>query len=168
MSENNGLSLLYKGVFVVAAKGGTLLGMAASAPAAPFAKGAAASGGSAAFTLQDAIVDAIHRCVTDASRVADSDQYYENVIKEVPAGAYIEMVAIVAALTQIDTLHYAVGWPLTPCPTSAPLTSSQPTPPKVLALGQECRPHVARVPTVPLNNATHPLTQMIYYGKAEK
>ena len=29
-------------------------------------------------------------------RVADSDQYYENVLKEVPAVAYLEMVAIVA------------------------------------------------------------------------
>lgn len=156
-----------RGTFRAAGKGSDVLGLGSGAPAA-YSKGDAISASSPCL-LPDAIVDAIHRCVTDAGRVADSDQYYENVLKEVPAVAYLEMVAIVATLTQIDTLHYAVGWPLTSCPaaTSSP-SSSLTAPPKLLALGQECYPHVARVPTVPLNNATHPLTMQIYYGKQEQ
>jgi hypothetical protein len=36
-------------------------------------------------------------------------------------------------------------------------------PPKILALGQPCYPHIARVPTVPFDQASHPLTSLVYY-----
>ena len=54
--------------------------------------------------------------------------------------------------------------PYTPVPTAASMSGAAPS--RHLAEGQECYPHVARVPTVPFDKATHPLTQTIYYGEA--
>jgi hypothetical protein len=143
-------SEVQRGRFRAAGKGGSIpgLGTTAAASAAPYAVGDATP-----CILPDVVIDVIHRTVTDAGRVADSDQYYEAVVKEMEEGAYLETIAIVAMLTQIDTLHYAVGWVLTQCPAFETADVAAFRPPKQLALGQECRPHVARVPTVPLNNA---------------
>ena len=54
--------------------------------------------------LHPAVVDAIHRCVHDPGRVANSEQYYRNVTEAIGAngvGEYIEMVAVTACLTQV-------------------------------------------------------------------
>ena len=83
---------------------------------------------------------------------------------QLAAGAYVEIVAIVATLTQIDTFYFALGMPYPAIP--EPDTTSSAAPSQNLALGQECYAHVARVPTVPFTNATHPITQSIYYGEA--
>jgi hypothetical protein len=64
-------------------------------------------------TISPALVDSIHRAVTDAGRVADSDEYYERLVPAMmEAGTYIEMVAIVATLTQVLLLHYSTTPPM--------------------------------------------------------
>lgn len=116
-------------------------------------------------TLPRAAIDVIHRTVNDSSRAADGHAWYTNVTAQIGAGVYVELVALTASLTQVDTFVYALGLPLRPVPALTTAAAAAPQPPRVLALGQPTHVNVdARTPTVPYFQATDPITKMLYYG----
>ena len=116
-------------------------------------------------TLPRAAIDVIHRCVNDSGRAADGHTWYTNATAKIGAGAYVELVALAASLTQVDTFMYALGLPLDPIPALTTAAAAAPPPPRVLALGQATHVDVdAQVPTVPYFDATDPITKMLYYG----
>ena len=114
-------------------------------------------------TLGLPTMDLVQRIVTDAGRMANADAYYSALVHtHLSPGAYVEIVALVACLTQVDSFAFASGAPLAPIPVAA---GNEP-PTGIIALGQECRAHVARVPTVPIEAANEPETQQVCFGKA--
>lgn len=68
-------------------------------------------------------IDAIHRIVTDPSRLTESwlrDSYTQGMTD----GRYIELLGIVVAVISIDGFHRAMGLPLEPLPDPLPGKSS--------------------------------------------
>lgn len=111
-------------------------------------------------TLSPVEIDLIHRIVVDPGRMANAEEYYQNVTSMLEPGAYVEIVGIVALMTHVDTFSYGIGRPLTAIPT-APMSTDIPE--KIIGLGQECIADLAgRVPVVPVTNATNPLTKLVY------
>ena len=65
--------------------------------------------------LSELAVDAIHRIVTDQSRI--TRRYIEdNAAQGLSKAAYVELVGIVVAVLSIDEFHRALGLPLEPLP----------------------------------------------------
>jgi len=69
--------------------------------------------------LSDTAVDAVHRLVTDASRLSESwlEQCAEAGLSD---AHYVELLSVVVAVVSIDTFHAGLGFPLEPLP--APLS----------------------------------------------
>lgn len=69
--------------------------------------------------LPDPAVDAVHRLVTDASRLTRS--WLEKAhAAGLGDGAYVELLGVVVALVSIDELHRALGLALEPLPAPEP------------------------------------------------
>ena len=66
--------------------------------------------------LAPAAVEAIHRLVTDAGRIT------ENWVRslDLDETKYVEIIGVLAVLTGLDTLHGALGLPLTQLPAAMP------------------------------------------------
>jgi alkylhydroperoxidase family enzyme len=67
--------------------------------------------------LSDEIVDAVHRVVTDQSRITKS-YVQDNVQKGFSEEQYVELVGIVVSVLSIDEFHRALGLPQEPLPQS--------------------------------------------------
>lgn len=91
--------------------------------------------------LPDAAVDAVHRVITDQSRITRS-----YIVANVDAGlskeAYVELVGIVVAIFSIDEFHRALGLELEALPTPEPGEIKRYRP-------QELSEDIGFVPTVP-------------------
>ena len=63
-------------------------------------------------------IDAVHRVVTDQTRI--TKQYVEkNALAGLSKAAYV-LVGVVVAVLSIDEFHRGMGWPLEPLPTPGP------------------------------------------------
>lgn len=95
--------------------------------------------------LDDITVDAIHRIITDQTRIAA--HYIErNVTEGLTKNAYVELVGIVVAMFSIDEFHRGLGLPLEPLPAPEP---GQPTHYQPEMLSED----IGFVPTVPPQGA---------------
>jgi hypothetical protein len=93
-------------------------------------------------------VDAVHRIVTDQSRI--TQRYVDDNAKNgLTKGAYVELVGIVVAVFSIDEFHRALGLSLEdlPTPEAGDVTQYQPA-----HLSED----IGFVPTVPLEGAVGP------------
>ena len=69
--------------------------------------------------LPAAAIDAVHRIVTDVSRLTES--WLQNSYQEgMTDGKYVELLGIVVAVTSIDGFHRAMGLPLESLPEPVP------------------------------------------------
>lgn len=69
--------------------------------------------------LPDRAVDAVHRIITDQSRITRS--WIEgNDAEGLSKPAYVELVGVAVAVLSIDEFHYALGVPLEPLPDPRP------------------------------------------------
>lgn len=69
--------------------------------------------------LPERAVDAVHRIVTDQSRITRS--WVEgNAAAGLSKGAYVELVGVTVAVLSIDEFHRALGMPLEPLPEPQP------------------------------------------------
>ena len=95
----------------------------------------------AASKLPERVVDAVHRIVTDQTRIT-KDWIDDNAAKGISKAHYIELVGLVVAVFSIDEFHRALGLPLTALPEPV---AGQPDgyTPKVLA------DDIGFVPTIP-------------------
>lgn len=74
---------------------------------------------SAATNLPAPAIDAIHRIVTDASRLSES--WLKGLeAKGLTDGHYVELLGIVVGVISIDAFHRAMGLPLEPLPAPEP------------------------------------------------
>lgn len=97
-------------------------------------------------TLPSIAVDAVHRIVTDQSRI--TQQYVnDNVQHGLSKGAYVELVGVVVTVFSIDEFHRALGIELEILPTPQPgsITKYQPV---------QLSDDIGFVPTVPPAGAT--------------
>lgn len=69
--------------------------------------------------LSDAAVDAVHRVVTDQSRIS-ARWIADNDAGGLSKPAYVELVGIVVAMVSVDEFHSALGLPLEPLPEPRP------------------------------------------------
>lgn len=76
--------------------------------------------------LPDAAVDAVHRIVTDATRL-DGAWVARLAEDGVSDAHYVELLGLVACLRSVDVFHRAMGWPLEPLP--EPLSEAEAGPP---------------------------------------
>jgi hypothetical protein len=65
--------------------------------------------------LDDNAVDAIHRIITDQTRIT-AHYVEQNAAAGLSKNAYVELVGIVVAMFSIDEFHRALGLPLEPLP----------------------------------------------------
>jgi alkylhydroperoxidase family enzyme len=66
-------------------------------------------------SLDSAVVDAIHRVTTDASRLSRS--FLDDLNKAgISDAAYVELLGVVVSMMSIDVLHQALSLPLEPLP----------------------------------------------------
>lgn len=101
-----------------------------------------------AKSLPASAVDAVHRIVTDQSRI--TQRYVDDNAKEgFTKGAYVELVGLVVAVFSIDEFHRALGLPLEDLPTAeaGDVTKYQPA-----HLSED----IGFVPTVPLEGGVGP------------
>ena len=98
--------------------------------------------------LPDAVVDAVHRITTDASRLSKSwlQEFYTAGYSD---GHYVELLGIVVALISIDTFQRAMGFKIEPLPAPQAGQPSQYRPPGATGSG-------AWVDTVSPDNLTQP------------
>ena len=95
--------------------------------------------------LPNAVIDAVHRIVTDSSRL--TKRYVEdNAAADLSKAAYVELVGIVVAVFSIDEFHRALGMELAPLPTPEPGPISRYRPAR---LSED----IGFVPTVPPHGA---------------
>lgn len=95
--------------------------------------------------LSDAAVDAIHRIVTDASRLSQS--WLEKLEAEgLSDGHYVELVGIVTSIVSIDSFHRSLGLALEPLPEPQPGSPTGYRPGSAIAGG-------AWVPWIPARRA---------------
>ncbi len=66
-------------------------------------------------TLPDIAVDAVHRIITDQTRITRK-YVQDNVAKGLSKEAYVELVGVVVAVFSIDEFHRALGLELEPLP----------------------------------------------------
>ncbi len=65
--------------------------------------------------LDDIAIDAIHRIITDQTRIA-AHYIEQNAAQGLTKNAYVELVGIVVAMFSIDEFHRGLGIPLEPLP----------------------------------------------------
>lgn len=107
--------------------------------------------------LSDAMLDAVHRIVTDASRL--TRQWHEQLCaKGVSVEAYVEMVGTVVSLISIDQFCRAIGMPVHPLPEPLP---GEPSRYRPASASQES----AWVPMVPGENANTPEADLWASGR---
>ncbi len=95
--------------------------------------------------LPERAVDAVHRIITDQTRITRS--YVEdNAAADMSKAHYVELVGIVVAVFSIDEFHRALGLPLEPLPEPVPGEPSGYTPEKLAE-------DIGFVPTVPPDGA---------------
>lgn len=91
--------------------------------------------------LPEAAVDAVHRLVTDASRLSRS--WFEKLQADGVSDAhYVELLGVVVSLLSVDGCHRALGLPPEPLPEPQPGEPSRYRPASAV-------PEVAWVPTIP-------------------
>ena len=102
-------------------------------------------------TLPEAAVDAVHRIITDQSRITRRfvEENAANSQDGLSKGAYVELVGLVVAIFSIDEFHRALGLPVESLPEAPPgeITRYQP---------QHLNDDIGFVPTIPLDGATGP------------
>lgn len=96
--------------------------------------------------LPEAVADAVHRLVTDASRLSRS--WFEKLLADgrVSDGHYVELLGVVVNLLSVDGFHRALGLPPEPLPEPRPGEPSRYRPASAV-------PEVAWVPTIPEGRA---------------
>lgn len=108
--------------------------------------------------LPEAVVDAVHRVVTDQNRITRKyvdDNVAEGLTKE----AYVELVGVVVAVFSIDEFHRALGLPLEPLPQPRPGDISRYRP---AVLSED----IGFVPTVPLEGGVGAEADLWIFGRA--
>ncbi|MBL8344437.1 MAG: hypothetical protein JNN03_03280 [Rubrivivax sp.] len=109
--------------------------------------------------LPAAAVDAVHRVVTDQSRITlryvDDNAAQGLLSKE----AYVELVGVVVAVFSIDEFHRALGLPLEPLPAPQP---GEPSRYRPAVLSED----IGFVPTVPREGAVGPEADLFKHTRA--
>ena len=77
--------------------------------------------------LPPAVVDAVHRVVTDQTRITQK-WIDDNVTSGVSQGAYVELVGVVVAVFSVDEFHRALGLEVEPLPQPQPGDPTRYTP----------------------------------------
>ncbi len=95
--------------------------------------------------LPELVVDAVHRVVTDQTRITQS-YVDDNVARDLSKEAYVELVGIVVAVFSIDEFHRALGLPVEELPEPLPGQPSQYRP-------SHLSEDIGFVPTVPPEGA---------------
>ena len=95
--------------------------------------------------LQDAAIDAVHRIVTDQTRITQK-YVNDNVANGLSKEAYVELVGVVVAVLSIDEFHRALNLPIEPLPTARP---GDPSAYRPAHLSED----IGFVPTVPREGA---------------
>ena len=95
--------------------------------------------------LPDRAVDAVHRIVTDQSRITRA-WIEDNDAAGLSKAAYVELVGVTVAVISIDEFHRALGLPLEPLPEPQPGTISRYVP-------RHLSEDIGFVPTVPPDGA---------------
>ena len=95
--------------------------------------------------LSAAAVDAVHRVVTDQTRITRAF-IDDNAANGLSKGAYVELVGVVVAVFSIDEFHRGLGLPVEPLPTPIEGEPSGYTPPNLVD-------DMGFVPTVPPEGA---------------
>ena len=95
--------------------------------------------------LDELAVDAIHRIITDQTRIA-AHYVEQNAAAGLSKNAYVELVGIVVAMFSIDEFHRGLGLPLEPLPTPEP---GEPTHYEPEILSED----IGFVPTIPAEGA---------------
>ena len=90
-------------------------------------------------------VDAVHRVVTDQTRITRA-LIDDNAVNGLSRGAYVELVGVVVAVFSIDEFHRALGIPVEPLPAPIEGEPSAYTPPNLVD-------DMGFVPTVPPEGA---------------
>lgn len=80
--------------------------------------------------LPDRAVDAVHRVVTDQTRITQS-YVDDNAANGLSEAAYVELVGVVVAVFSIDEFHRALGMPVEALPEAKPGDPSEYLPAKV-------------------------------------
>lgn len=109
--------------------------------------------------LPAAAVDAVHRVVTDQSRITRRDVDDNAAQGLLSKEAYVELVGIVVAVFSIDEFHRALGVALEPLPAPRPGEPSRYRP----ALLSE---DIGFVPTVPREGAVGPEADLFKHTRA--
>lgn len=110
-------------------------------------------------SLSAAAVDAVHRVVTDQSRI--TRRYIEDNAARglLSKEAYVELVGIVVAVFSIDEFHRALGLPLEPLPAPRP---GEPSRYRPAVLSED----IGFVPTVPREGAVGPEADLFKHTRA--
>lgn len=110
-------------------------------------------------SLSAAAVDAVHRVVTDQSRI--TRRYVEDNAARglLSKEAYVELVGIVVAVFSIDEFHRALGLPLEPLPAPRP---GEPSRYRPAVLSED----IGFVPTVPREGAVGPEADLFKHTRA--
>ena len=95
--------------------------------------------------LPERAVDAVHRVVTDQTRITQS-YVDDNASNELSKGAFVELVGIVVAVFSIDEFHRALGMPVEVLPEPQPGKPSEYQPAN---LSED----IGFVPTIPTDGA---------------
>jgi hypothetical protein len=96
--------------------------------------------------IEEAAVDAVHRIVTDATRLTRA--YLEKLSTEgITDGHYVELLGLVVAVYSIDRFHLALGLPLEALPRPRPGAPARVRPGSAI-------PDVGWVPMIPNGRAT--------------
>ena len=107
--------------------------------------------------LPDALVDAIHRIVTDPGRLSRS--FYEGVGSSgIDDTHYVEMVGVVVRTVSIDVFCHALGLPLHPLPEPQTGEPSRRRP-------ASARPDGAYVPMIPAGRAGGADSESLFGGR---
>lgn len=101
-----------------------------------------------AGVLSNVAVDAVHRVVTDQSRITRA--WIDDIEAQgLARPAYVELVGVVAAVVSIDEFHRALGVALEPLPEPRPGEISR-------YLPEHLAEDIGFVPTIPTNGAVGP------------
>jgi len=109
--------------------------------------------------LSDAAVDAVHRVVTDPSRITRSYVDHHAAQGLLSKEAYVELVGIVVAVFSIDEFHRALGLALQPLPEPQP---GEPSRYRPAILSED----IGFVPTVPREGAVGPEADLFKHTRA--
>lgn len=97
-------------------------------------------------SLPDRATDAVHRIITDQSRITRS-YVDDNAANGLSKEAYVELVGVVVAVFSIDEFHRGLGMPVEPLPDAQPGEPDHYTP---AVLSED----MGFVPTIPPEGAT--------------